>query len=188
MYLTPRTHFGALPRVQVEDDRPEREAVFRRQQFAVLVGGEDRAFVREVRQTEVGAEAVLGPHHHMGDGGRGRGDVQDGPGGDAAVGAEHAELRDAVQVSDDAGVGKSGELLVVPAVLLAVSGGAEHAELPALRPELGNRAVVRDRPATLHPLSRRKIGMCDSSRIALSPLAFHRLTHDSILTDPGQCT
>ncbi|GAA3237736.1 hypothetical protein GCM10020256_57460 [Streptomyces thermocoprophilus] len=116
--------------------------------------------------------------------GGGRGDVEDGPGGDALpLGAEHAELRHAVQIGDDGGVRQGRELLVRPRVLLAVGGGPEDPEVPALRPELGHRPVVGDRPALLHSLPRRKLGPC-----CFSALALHRLTHDSILTDPEQCT
>src|SRR5690606_2796612 len=125
------------------DDQPQREAVFGGQQFAALVGGEQAPLGAEVGEPQVGAVSVLGPHHHMGNVGGGRGEVQDGPGGDAApLGTDHAELGDAVQVGDDGGVRQGRELVVVPAVLGAVGGRAEHPEFPAFGPELGDGPVV----------------------------------------------
>ncbi|GHH02036.1 hypothetical protein GCM10018780_30780 [Streptomyces lanatus] len=88
-----------------------------------------------------------------------------------------------MQIGDDAGVRQGREFLMGPAVFLTVGGGPEHPEFPAFGTELRNRAVVRDRPAALHTLSRWKLGVCCCSTFTL-----HRLTHGSILTDPKQCT
>src|SRR5439155_2916423 len=53
---------GALPGIQMGHHEAQREAVFRRQQFAVLVGGEDGPLGGEIRQAEVRTESVFGPH------------------------------------------------------------------------------------------------------------------------------
>src|SRR5436305_14537326 len=44
---------GALPRIQMGHDEAQRESVFRRQQLAVLVGGEDGPLGGEIAVAEV---------------------------------------------------------------------------------------------------------------------------------------
>src|SRR6478752_10095170 len=53
--------FGPLPGVQMRHDETQRESVFGGEQFAVLVGGEQRPVRGEVGDPEIRAESVFGP-------------------------------------------------------------------------------------------------------------------------------